>query len=99
VAPFCAVLLTSASAREQEPHHLDVAVLRRGHQRRVPGQRGLVDLDALAREQEPHHVGPPEVRRPDKRRAASLVGLVHIAPLAEQPRHELRVASLSCAGH
>jgi hypothetical protein len=85
-------------AREQEQHHLNMTLLRCDHQRRGPVRRALVDLDVFAREQEPHHVGPPEERRRVKRREASFVGLVHIAPLAEQPRHELRVAGLSC-GH
>ena len=42
--------------REQEPHHLEVADVRRENQRRGPDLRRLVDLDVLAREQEPHHL-------------------------------------------
>jgi hypothetical protein len=47
-----------ALAREQEPHHLDVTLLRREVQCRYPTRRALVDLDALAREQESHHDVP-----------------------------------------
>jgi hypothetical protein len=61
-----------------------------------PVRRALVNLDALASKQEADHIDVSFLRRQDERRATKLVGLVHIAPLAEQPRHELRVASLSC---
>jgi hypothetical protein len=84
-----------ALAREQEPHHLDVPVLRRQDERRVPALRGLVHVDVLVREQEPHHLDVTVLRREDERRDPVLQGLVDLDALArEQEPHHLDVTVL-----